>query len=54
MGFGSIHLKISSLAANVMAILSCNINANEIKELAFNSDSEEQCTSNVFDIEYRT
>jgi hypothetical protein len=34
-----------------MAKLSCNISTNEIEELVSNSDSEEQCTSNVSDIE---
>jgi hypothetical protein len=35
-----------------MAKVSCNISANEIEYLIFNSDSEEQCTSNVSNVEY--
>jgi hypothetical protein len=34
-----------------MAKLSCDINTNEVK-LVSNYDSEEQCTSNVSDIEH--
>jgi hypothetical protein len=54
MAFNSIHLEISSLAASAMAKLSHNSNANEIEELLFRYDSEEQCTSNVFDGEHST
>jgi hypothetical protein len=54
MDFGSIHLEISSLAACTIIKISHNINTNELKELIFNSDSEEQCTSNVSDREHRT
>jgi hypothetical protein len=52
MNFDLIHPTISSLIASAMARLSHNINANEMEELIFNSDSEEQCISNVSDIEH--
>jgi hypothetical protein len=52
--FGSVCVNISRLVADTMAKPSCNISRKEIKELVFNSDSEEQCTSKVSDIGYRT
>jgi hypothetical protein len=54
MDFGFMHPTISCLVARGMAQLSRYINTNEVKELVFSSDSEEQCTSNVYDIEHRT
>jgi hypothetical protein len=51
MDFGLINIKISNLTANAMAKLSHNIITMEFKELVFNSDSEEQCASNVLDTE---
>jgi hypothetical protein len=39
------------LAASAMAKISCNINAKELL-FVFNSDSEEQCTSNISDIQH--
>jgi hypothetical protein len=51
MDLSSIHPTISSLTASTMAKLSHNINKMRQKNLVFNSDSEEQCTSNVSDIE---
>jgi hypothetical protein len=53
MDFGSIHLKISRLTASAMAELSRNISTDETEELVFNSDCEEQPTSDVFDMEHR-
>jgi hypothetical protein len=37
------------MTASAMAELSCNIRTNRNKELVLNSDSEEKCTSDVFD-----
>jgi hypothetical protein len=49
-----IQKSVGNLAASAMAKLSCNINTNKIEKLVFNSDSEEQCTLNVTDIEHQT
>jgi hypothetical protein len=46
-----VHLKLSGVAVSAMAKLSCNISTNKIEKLVSNSDSEEQCISNVSDIE---
>jgi dephospho-CoA kinase len=53
MDFGLIYLEICTVAPSTIAKLSRNINTNKIKELVFNSDSEEQCTSNVSDTKHR-
>jgi hypothetical protein len=45
--FGLIQLKISSWASSTMAKHSHKINTSEIKQLVYNSDSEEKCTLNV-------
>jgi uncharacterized protein YdaT len=47
MDVGSVHLKMSSLAASTMTELYRNISTNEIKAFIFNSDPEEHCTLNV-------
>lgn len=49
MNLGFILLNISNLAARNTAKLSCNIATNEIKDLGFNSDCEEQSTNNISD-----
>jgi hypothetical protein len=51
--FGSTHPATSNLVASAMTILSRNINRNEMEELVFNPDSEEQCTTNVSDIHHK-
>jgi hypothetical protein len=52
MDFYSIYRTISSLVASAMTKLSCNGKTNDIEELVFNSDSGEQCSSDVSDIEH--
>jgi hypothetical protein len=46
MDFGLIHLEISSSATRAWQNF-YNINTSKIKDLVFNSDSEEHCTSNI-------
>jgi hypothetical protein len=48
------HLKISNLAASVILKRSCDIDRNEMEELLFNYDSEQQQILNVPNREHRT
>jgi hypothetical protein len=50
--FDWIHPAVSSFVASDMAKVSCNVSTNDIEDLVFSSDSEEQCTSNVSAVEH--